>query len=279
MGLSIGDSTLFRTNWGLSVFGDETDSFNTIGGAGGMGCGLTRGGEIDYSGSVGKTRPECDDWEPRLERRIGEAREKYGHLDFAIIQFGPWDVSNRKLEGSDEWVAPGDPEYDEYLRSEMEAMTDLLLDNGVYAVWVAAPHLDVGRMQEPPPESPYPESDPARIDRYNAILREVANARDGAVVVELGEFLKQQPGGEMDATYEAPDGSQQPLRPDGVHFEIDSAVYLARNGLGDLFLEGMEAEPLPSGSDWDRDAWRADVADPILNGTATTTTAPPPPGD
>ena len=279
MGLSIGDSTLFRTNWGLSVFGDETDSFNTIGGAGGMGCGLTRGGEIDYSGNVGKTRPECDDWETRIERRIGEARDKYGHLDFAVIQFGPWDVANRKLEGSDEWVAPGDPEYDEYLRSEMEAMTDLLLDNGVYAVWVAAPHLDVGRMQEPPPETPYPESDPARIDRYNAILREVANARDGAVVVELGEFLKQQPGGEMDATYEAPDGSEQPLRPDGVHFEIDSAVYLARNGLGDLFLEGMEAEPLPSGSDWDRDAWRTDLADPIINGTATTTTAPPPPGD
>ena len=110
-------------------------------------------------------------------------------------------------------------------------MADLLLDDGVYVVWVAAPHLDVGRMQETRrPRARYPESDPARIDRFNEIIREVVNARDGAVVVELGEFLKQQPGGEMDATYEAPDGAEQPLRPDGVHFDEDSAVYLARNG-------------------------------------------------
>jgi peptidoglycan/LPS O-acetylase OafA/YrhL len=272
MGLSIGDSTLFRTNWGLSVFGDETDAFNTIGGAGGMGCGITRGGEIDYSGNVGSTRPECDDWEDRLPRRIAEGRDKYGHIDFALVQFGPWDVSNRRLEGSDEWIAPGDPEYDDYLRSEIETMVDLLLDDGVYVVWLTAPHLDVGRMQEPPPERPYPESDPARIDRFNEIVREVVNEREGAVALELGEFLRQQPGGEMDATYEATDGSEQLIRPDGVHFEIDSATYLARNGLGDEFLRALEAEALPAGSDWDRDAWRRDVADPLINGETTTTT-------
>lgn len=279
MGVSIGDSTLFRTNWGLSVFGDETDSFNTIGGAGGLGCGITRGGEIDYSGNVGETRPECDDWETRIVDRIAEGREKYGHIDFAMIQFGPWDVSDRKLEGTDEWVAPGDPAYDDYLRSEVSTMVDLLLDEGVYVVWLTAPHLDVGRMQEPPPERPYPESDVARIDRFNEIVREVVNERDGAVTVELTEFLAQQPGGEMDATYEAPDGSERLMRPDGVHFDIDAAVFLSRNGLGDLFLEALQAEPVPPGSDWDRDTWRTEVSEPILDGTATTTTAPPPPQD
>jgi peptidoglycan/LPS O-acetylase OafA/YrhL len=272
MGLSIGDSTLFRTNWGLGVYGDETDAFNTIGGAGGMGCGLTRGGEIEYAGNVGETRPECDDWATRIPDRIAEGRDKYGHVDFALVQFGPWDVSDRRLEGSDEWVGPGDPEYDDYLRNEVEAMVDLLLDEGVYVLWLTAPHLDVGRLQEPPPETPYPESDPARVDRFNEIVREVVNAREGAVALELGEYLSQLPGGEMDATYPGTDGSEQLLRPDGVHFEIDSATWLARNGLGDEFLRLLEAEALPAGSDWNRDAWRAQIADPLLDGLTTTTT-------
>ncbi len=277
MGLSIGDSTMFRTSWGLSVFGDETGAYTLIGGAGGIGCGITRGGEIDYSGSVGETRPECDDWAIRLPERVDFSRTEYGRSNFAVIQFGPWDVSDRKLEGSDEWVAPGDPSYDDFLRGEIAEMTDLLLDDGVYVVWVTAPHIEVGRMQEPPPEQPYPESDPPRVDRFNQIIREVMDEREGAVAMELPELLKQLPGGEMRATYPAEDGSEQEMRPDGVHFEIDSSVWLARNGMGDMFLRALEAEPLPAGSDWDRDAWRRDVADPVLNGTATTTTAPPPP--
>jgi hypothetical protein len=47
---------------------------------------------------------------------------------------------------------------------------------------------------------------------------------------------------------------------------------VARNGLGDEFLRLLEAEALPPGSDWERDAWRAQVADPLLNGETTTTT-------
>ena len=251
-GLTIGDSTLFRTAWGLGTWGDDTDLFNIVGGAGGLGCGITRGGEIRYRGAVSETQSHCDSWEEALVESIDVRRERYGHVDFAFVQYGPWDVADRKLEGSDEWVAPGDEVYDDYLRSEVATMVDLLLDQGVYVVWAAAPHLDVGLNDEARPQEPYAESEPARIDRFNEVVREVVNARDGAVMMELGEFVAERPGGEFGATYTNDDGEVVPLRPDGVHFDDAGAIELAREGMGELFLEALWAEPVPPGSDWDR---------------------------
>lgn len=235
IGLSVGDSTMFRTTWGLSLWGDRTGEVEMLSGGGGIGCGLTRGGERRYMGEVSDANVGCDDdWDEVLRDAARERFDRYGHVDFAFIQTGPWDVTDRRLDGDDTWRAPGDPVFDEFLREELSLVTDVLLEEGVPVVWATAPHLDVGRMQQPRPDEPYPESDPARIDRLNEIIREVADQREGAVVVDLAGYLASLPGGEMDPR----------LRPDGVHFELDTAEEIAE-WLGPEVMRAITRETPP----------------------------------
>jgi hypothetical protein len=64
-----------------------------------------------------------------------------------------------------------------------------------------------------------PESDPARIDRLNALLREAVALRPGvATLVDLQGWVAAQPGGEMDPA----------KRPDGIHFSDDYAPQVAQ---------------------------------------------------
>jgi peptidoglycan/LPS O-acetylase OafA/YrhL len=241
IGLTVGDSTMFRTSWGLSNWGDQTGEIELLSGAGGIGCGLVRGGDRRYAGGEGEANPGCDDdWEAELHDSVERRRDRYGHVDFAFIQTGPWDVTDRRFEGDDTWRTPGDPVYDQRLRDELSLVTDTLVNEGLPVVWVTAPHIDVGRMQEPPPDEPYPESDPARIDRLNQIIREIADAREGVVVIDLAGYLASLPGGEMDPR----------LRPDGVHFETDTAVEVAQ-WLGPELMRALTLEtppPVPGGT-------------------------------
>ena len=253
LGLTVGDSTMFRTTWGLGIWGDETGNLDFLSGAGGMGCGLSRGGQRRYLGDVGPANANCGDWEDVLPGAASRRRERYGRLDFAFVQTGPWDVADRRLPGDETWRAPGDPVFDEFLTDELSAMTDLLLDQGVTVVWVTAPHIETGRGLEPPPERPFPESEPERIDRLNEIIREIADAREGVVVVDLQGYLASLPGGEMDEN----------LRPDGVHFEPQSATQVARDWLGPEVIRALTLEsppPLPGEPVAPED--EADLSDP-----------------
>ena len=236
VGVSVGDSTMLTTGWGLSGWGDRTGKLTVLGASynGGMGCGLTRGGERVAAGDVSQTPPGCDAWAETLPTAIASYEARYGHLDYAIVQTGPWDVADRRLPGDDTWRAPGDPIYDDYLRSELSELTDLLLDQGLPVVWLTAPHLDRGRNEEPSPPEPYPESDPARIDRLNEIIRDIAGARPRATAVDLAGYVDRLPP-EVD----------ERLRPDGVHFELDRSVEVAEDWLGNAVVAAIKCDPVP----------------------------------
>jgi hypothetical protein len=66
-------------------------------------------------------------------------------------------------------------------------------------------------------------------------------ARPGrATTIDLGRWLQQQPGGELDAR----------LRPDGVHFTRDTAKEVARRWFGPAVLDAaarLPRGPMPPG--------------------------------
>jgi hypothetical protein len=237
IGMAFGDSTMLQTGLGLSAWGNETEAlvlpYANL--TGSLGCSVSRGGERRSRGEVGAVPEGCDAWVDTIPAEARRLREAYGHLDFAVIQTGPWEVTDRRLPGDDEWRAPGDPVYDEFLAREFAAVTDTFTDQGLVVVWVLAPHIEIGRNEEPPPEHPYPESDPARMDRLNEIVRRIADDREGVVTVDLPGYLADQPGGEMD------DG----LRADGVHFTLQTAYEVADAWLGQALLDAIAAEPNP----------------------------------
>ncbi len=218
LALFLGDSTMLNIAIGLNRWGLETeDGLVAVHGLGGLGCSVTRGGERRYAGEVGASAPHCDEWATLIPSAASTVRSTYGHADMAILGTGPWDVSDRRLPGEDAWRSPGDPVYDAYLRSELAAATDAFLDEGLPVVWLTTPYLDVGKLMQPPPPEPFPESDPARVDLLNDIIRDLAAERDGVAVVDLGGYLD-----------DLPDAQDERLRPDGVHLEREAAQEVAQ---------------------------------------------------
>ena len=200
-----------------------------------LGCPVSRGGEVRAKGDAGTPPAGCFTWAERIPPEIQRLREVYGHVDFAVIQTGPWEVTDRRIPGDDQWRAPGDPVYDDFLYREFSEVTDRFIEQGLVVVWILSPNIDVGRNEEPPPSEPYAESDPARMERLNEIVERVADDRTSAVTVDLPATCASRPGGEMDAD----------LRPDGVHFDAAVGLRGVRGlaGSGDARRHRFRAQP------------------------------------
>jgi peptidoglycan/LPS O-acetylase OafA/YrhL len=196
-----GDSTMLRTGKAVQWFVDTTGSFTLTGGIAQAGCGVGRGGERRYAGYTNATPTKCD-WTVSWPRWLRD------HDDtMAVVQVGPWDVADRRPAGTAEWQHIGQAPYDAFLLGELNAAMDMFAASGVRVAWLTAPHIRLG-VYGNPDQLDEPTSDPARIDRFDELLRVAAATHPNVTVVDLAGWLAGQPGGEMDAR----------LRPDGVHF-------------------------------------------------------------
>jgi hypothetical protein len=210
-----GDSTALQTGLGLSDWGLATGEIVPMASAvwrAWLGCGILRDGFVRYDQTVNPTRIGCGDWAKTWGQDLATDPP-----DVAVMQVGPFDVADHQFPNESQWRSPGDPVYDEHLKSEMLGVVDLFIDHGVTLVWLTSPDIEVGRNRVPPLPAPDPASDPGRMARFNAILREVQRERPALRVVDLARWLRNQPGGQFDPT----------LRPDGVHFTRESAGRVA----------------------------------------------------
>jgi peptidoglycan/LPS O-acetylase OafA/YrhL len=206
-----GDSTALRTGFALKGYGWTTGKIDVRDGGADIGCPLLRGGVVDYVSHRAAPDRDCERWPTRWEQIATRAG-----LDAAVVQIGPWDVSDRKLDGR--WTHIGDAAYDEQLERDMNLAVDSLSAGGAIVVWLTAPHIDFGRGQAGLPSTSVAHiSDARRIDRLNQLIRTVDAARPEMVVVDLAAHLRSLPGGEMDPA----------LRPDGVHFTEKASGALA----------------------------------------------------
>ena len=197
-----GDSTMLRTGKAVQWFVDTTGAFDLTGGIAQAGCGIGRGGERRYAGYSNATPNKCD-WTVSWPRWLRD------HDDtMAVVQVGPWDVADRRPPGVTEWQHIGEPSYDDFLSHELNAAMDMFSSSGVRVAWLTAPHIRLG-VYGNPDQRDEATSQPARIDRFNELLRAAAATHPGVTIVDLAGWLASQPGGEMDSA----------LRPDGVHFD------------------------------------------------------------
>jgi len=207
-----GDSTALLTSMGFRQWSATHTGLQFVGGDTGLGCGLVRGGRVRYQHGETVARRDCADWATTWPEIIATNQPQY-----AIIQFGPFDVADHRLAGDNVWRAPGDAVYDRYLESEMLSAVDLFLDHGVTPVWLTSPLIDVDRSRVPSPSEPDPASDPARMARFNELLRAVQAQRPELRIIDLAGWLRSRPAGELDPA----------LRPDGIHFTTESTNIVA----------------------------------------------------
>jgi len=113
---------------------------------------------------------------------------------------------DRLYEGR--WTNILDPGYRAYVRRELETGIRIARAEGAKVVLLTAPRF---RRPERPGGGQWPENDPARVDRFNDLLRQLVTVDPTLTLIDLG--ARTSPG----ATYvDVVDGVA--VRSDGVHY-------------------------------------------------------------
>lgn len=209
-----GDSSAMMTGLGLGDYGvAHPDVLISGGGWAELGCGLVGEGERRFRTVPEGILPACATW---IEGWRAAAEEVAP--DIAVVQFGPWEVVDTKLPGAADYSHIGQPEHDALLREQLAAGIDGLLGEEAFVVLLTSPTMEVHEKDGPAPATPFPESDPARVARWNELLNEVAAGYgpDEVAVVDLGGHIDALPPAEI-----------AELMPDGVHFTWDTATTVA----------------------------------------------------
>jgi lysophospholipase L1-like esterase len=190
-----------------------------------LACPVTVGGSTRWNDGVVAEIPDyCD--RPELRRQeVEELRP-----DLVVIYTGMWEVVDRKLPGSDEWVHIGDPVMDAEIERQLTAFTDIHLSTGARVLWVLQPPVRNSIYARLP--GPLAEEDPARMERLNELIRGIAARRPNVWTLDMPAVFSD--------LYGDPYALQN--RTDGFHWSVAGAE---RDGawLAPLFA-AVAAQPL-----------------------------------
>ena len=207
----VGDSTAHAlgkglTDWG-SATGRATVKMRTI-----DGCGLIREGSIRFGPrSTELDVPAgCADWATRWPQELSADQ-----AELVVVTVGPWEWIPRRWSGSDGWVRPTDPAYQQKLAGELAAATDVLSADGRKVVWVTGAPINPG-WGETGSANTDPSTDDAQRRATNDVLRQVATGRPNVALIDLAAWVEGNPQIATD----------QGLRPDGVHWTEPAAQKL-----------------------------------------------------
>ncbi len=208
---TFGDSTAFMTGTGLAEWGFEhLDVWSPAGGHSGIGCGLLTDVTRRTKGEVLDDPAGCAHWEADWIADIEAHRP-----DVAVVQLGPWEVVDQRLDRKGPFRSIGDdPELDRLIEERLRDAVDLLVDRVDTVVLLLSPDIEVGRTDGRAPTDAFPESDPDRMEHFRELLRAEAARSERVHLVDLASWLASHP-------------HERELRPDGVHFTADTALEVA----------------------------------------------------
>ncbi len=149
---------------------------------------------------------DCRAWRPDLPGALATSKP-----DAIVMVMGLEDLNGHKVGG--QWRTFGDRGYERWLRHRIAELATMLTRPGVPVLWLTFPHVRSHDPADPTrPWQDLPINDPAKVDRLNALIRQVAAHHPGITVVDLAGWLQTWPG--------------QSFRPDdrdGVHFSFAAA--------------------------------------------------------
>jgi hypothetical protein len=176
-----------------------------------LGCGVVRGGPYRYFGKQLTTPRQCESWPTQWANHVS----RYDP-DVVLASLGRWEVMDRFHDGR--WTQLGDPTFDRYLEGELEEAVRILTASDAVLVLLTAPYYLRG---ERPDGGRWPEDDPARVNHFNGLLRNVAQRHPNQVaLVDLNAQTSR--NGQYTPVIDGVD-----LRFDGVHFSPEGSNWLA----------------------------------------------------
>lgn len=182
----------------------------TVDNRGILGCGVVRTAPFRYFGHRYEAVPSgCDAW-PDTWKAAAESKP-----EIAVVLVGRWELMDRMV--GNRWRSIGSPEFDADVARSLDTGIAAAAATGGRVVLATTPYYRRGVR---PDGGTWPEDDPARVDRFNALLREAAARHPGVAVVELGSRLSV--GGQLAMTIDG-----QRVRTDGVHVAPEAGNVLA----------------------------------------------------
>lgn len=177
----------------------------------GVGCGIGENTRIRYLGLDVPERPGCTAWRDALPAIAQRFR-----ANVVVIVGGTADLSDRMIPGSADWSHIGESAYDAWLLEQFAAFVDSIDVDGAPILWFTVPDVNPPYIAGQTGQPPFDESDPARTDRYNELIREYAAGDSRVTVVEFGAAVKAHEGGQFEPL----------MRPDGAHIDLAHAPEL-----------------------------------------------------
>jgi hypothetical protein len=184
--LLVGDSEASFLGFGLGPA--SADHGVDYQGDGVFGCGLltytTSFHGTQVNGNVGQrgghTLVPCDTQLVRWKADVDAF-----HPDVVLLADGEYEVRDQRIGGA--WHHIGSSTVDTRETAALDKAVSVLGSDGAHVVLLTAPYY---QQPEQVDGQAWPEDDPARVDRYNALLRRVAAASGGRVsVADLGGRL------------------------------------------------------------------------------------------
>jgi hypothetical protein len=175
-----------------------------------LGCGIAPEGIYRLRGVEHDPALPCLGWEPTWASRVQAA-----HANVAVIQLGRHEVLDTKVDG--EWRTIFDAPLGTAIAKGLDRAIQIAGSTGAAVILLTAPYYDTGRA---PNGSPFAENDPARVNRFNQLLRDAAARHPGTVVIDLGRYTN--PSGHYTATVR---GIR--MRKDGVHYTAAACSWFA----------------------------------------------------
>ncbi len=198
--LVAGDSQSFVVGAGLDEWGSDR-SVRAVAWPVIM-CGAGGPGHLRYLGLERDTMPDCGLWHRDLRKVVATYRP-----DTVVVTFSVADLSNRRFPGG-RWRHIGQGAFDDWLLDHMIRVAEDLGSTGAPVLWTTAPYTAIPRKEGVTGSPPFEENQNARVDRLNALIRELAVRVPGVEVVDLATEVNDRLGGPHD----------RGLRPDGAHY-------------------------------------------------------------
>jgi peptidoglycan/LPS O-acetylase OafA/YrhL len=209
--LLVGDSVSW-TMWPGLLDWNETHPDRTIHADGVMalGCTLGRADTTRFLGDQTPPWPDC----VRFRETLAETLES-GRYDVVVVQMGHKDLGEREVAG--EWRHLGDPVFDGWIAGEVASFADVVAAAEVPVLWASLTHVQARTADPGSDWRSYAENDPARVDRLNEIVSREIAGRPGFRTLDIGGWLRGQPGGDTDSDH----------RLDGIHWTFDGSGAVA----------------------------------------------------
>jgi hypothetical protein len=156
--------------WGVTVQNDAV-----------LGCDLDPDSTVNIEGNITKAAQGCADWP-----HTWSADVRRSNPDVVAIELGRWEVSDRVVNGR--WTRIGARPWDDLLTRLLDQAVAVVSKRGARVVLYTLPYVE--QTTEQPNGEPWDINQPILTDRYNAIVRSVAQRHPGVVsVVDLNRLL------------------------------------------------------------------------------------------